>query len=147
MRDKLQNHVDESKEDFSDQPPVQRKKKLQLRIDQINGQIQQEMAARDGLIKMKDVYEKNPALGNLLSVEGQLAENAIQLDKLQNELAKYQGYLKDVDLKPHTPNVNKRERNSISEESLSRSASDSSVCNPNNNNKLSAPGTPLPVHG
>ena len=35
------------------------------------------------------------------------------------------------------------------EESLSRSASDSSVSNPinNHNNKQSAPGTPLPSHG
>lgn len=34
------------------------------------------------------------------------------------------------------------------EESLSRSASDSSVSNPVcNNNKPSAPGTPLPSHG
>ena len=65
----------ETKEDFSDLPPNQRKKKLQQRIDEINTRLLQETATRDGLMKMKGVYEQNRALGDPLSIEGQLAES------------------------------------------------------------------------
>jgi hypothetical protein len=36
----------DNKEDYSDLPPNQRKKKLQLRVDEITAKIQQETAAR-----------------------------------------------------------------------------------------------------
>ncbi|PSN47163.1 Formin-binding-like protein 1 [Blattella germanica] len=77
----------ENKEDYSDLPPNQRKKKLQLRVEDITAKIQQETAARNS--------------------GGSGGE----------------------------------------EDSLSRSASDSSVSNPAANHKQSAPGTPLPSHG
>ena len=53
-------------------------------------QICQETAARDGLMKMKQVYETNPALGDPLSIQGQLTDNGQRLDKLRSELKKYQ---------------------------------------------------------
>lgn len=88
----------------------------------------------DGLMKMKGVYEANSAMGDPNSVEGQLQENAHRMDKLQKELRKFNDYLAEVDsngmLKPGTPRVHKKHshRNSVSEsDSLSRSASDSSV--------------------
>ena len=65
----------ESKEDFSDLAPNQRRKKLQQRIDEINTRLLQETATRDGLMKMKGVYEQNRALGDPLSIEGQLSES------------------------------------------------------------------------
>ena len=71
-------------------PPNQRKKKLQQKIDEINQKIGQETAARDGLMKMKQVYEANPALGDPMSIQGQLTENGQKLDKLRGELKKYQ---------------------------------------------------------
>jgi len=51
---------------------------------------------RDGLMKMKGVYEANPALGDPMSIEGQLNECAHQLDKLQQDLQKYHSYLEDM---------------------------------------------------
>jgi hypothetical protein len=45
----LQNNFSsygENKEDYSDLPPNQRKKKLQLRVEDITAKIQQETAAR-----------------------------------------------------------------------------------------------------
>lgn len=117
-----------NKEDYSDLPPNQRKKKLQQKIDYLNIQIQQETSTRDALMKMKGVYEKTPSMGDPLSVEGQLAENGHTLERLQSELQKFQGYLSEADGK--TPPVQRRHRSSLSEESLSRSASDSSVSNP-----------------
>lgn len=65
----------EPKEDFSDLAPNQRRKKLQQRLDEINTRLLQETATRDGLMKMKGVYEQNRALGDPLSIEGQLTES------------------------------------------------------------------------
>ena len=65
----------EPKEDFSDLAPNQRRKKLQQRLDEINTRLLQETATRDGLMKMKGVYEQNRALGDPLSIEGQLSES------------------------------------------------------------------------
>ncbi|XP_021926018.1 formin-binding protein 1-like isoform X2 [Zootermopsis nevadensis] len=172
----------ENKEDYSDLPPNQRKKKLQLRVEDIMAKIQQETAARDGLMKMKGVYEQNPALGDPMSIEGQLNESGHKLDKLRLELQKYQGYLEEaieginnksgqqsvvLSVSPSAPSrrnkgtapghhlngghLHRHHRNSGGsggeEDSLSRSASDSSVSNPTVNHKQSAPGTPLPSHG
>jgi hypothetical protein len=55
--------------------PNQRRKKLQQRLDEINTRLLQETATRDGLMKMKGVYEQNRALGDPLSIEGQLTES------------------------------------------------------------------------
>lgn len=97
---KFQNNVpgygDGAKEDCSDLPPNQRKKRLQQRLDEIQAKIQQETAARDGLMKMKGVYEQNPALGDPMSIEGQLNQSSNKLDKLGVELAKFQGYLEEA---------------------------------------------------
>lgn len=94
---------------------------------------------RDGLMKMKSVYEQNTNMGDPHSVEGQLQENAVKMEKLQSELKKFVSWLAEADGKPTTPNVQRKNlspsnRNSVSEsDSLSRSASDSSVgVNPNN---------------
>lgn len=96
----FQNNVpgygDGAKEDCSDLPPNQRKKRLQQKLDEIQAKIQQETAARDGLMKMKGVYEQNPALGDPMSIEGQLNQSSNKLDKLGAELAKFQGYLEEA---------------------------------------------------
>ena len=41
-------------------------------------------------MKMKQVYEENPALGDPMSIQGQLTENEIRLEKIRSELKKYQ---------------------------------------------------------
>lgn len=87
-------------------------------------------------MKMKAAYEQNPSMGDPNSVEGQLKENSHKMEKLQSELRKFVSYNDEMDNggqfnNPNTPNVSKKlltNRNSISEDSLSRSASDSSFC-------------------
>lgn len=135
------SNFDDQKDDYADLPPNQRRKRIQAKIDQIQNQLQQETAVRDGLIRMKQAYEQNPALGDPNSVEGQLTENGQKMEKLQTELKKFQNLLTDVvDGKPFTPSAQKKShRNSVSEDSLSRSASESSVTN--NNNTLNALNT------
>lgn len=51
-------------------------------------------------MKMKGVYEQNPALGDPMSIEGQLNESGHKLDKLRQELHKYQGFLEEANNKP-----------------------------------------------
>ena len=45
---------------------------------------------RDGLLKMREVYENNPAMGDPASTSKQLEENAQKLDRLQQETQKYE---------------------------------------------------------
>merc|ERR1712156_1234919 len=98
--------IDFKKDDFSELPPNQRKKKLQSKIEEITGKICQETAARDGLMKMKQVYESNPALGDPMSIQGQLTENGHRLDKLRSDLKKFQDFLDELDGKaPNSPAI------------------------------------------
>merc|ERR1739838_205973 len=95
-----------AQEDFSELPPNQRRKKLQAKIDELTGKISQETAARDGLMKMKTVYEANPALGDPMSIQGQLTENGHRLDKLRSELKKFQDFLDELEGKaPNSPAI------------------------------------------
>jgi len=123
-------------EDFSELPPNQRRKKLQSKLDDLTAKISQETAARDGLMKMKTVYEANPALGDPMSIQGQLTENGHRLDKLRSDLRRYQAWLEEAEGSPASTlssrtngNGSSPRRSSVSDEveSLSRSASDSSV--------------------
>uniref|UniRef100_A0A4W6F1Q0 Formin binding protein 1 n=1 Tax=Lates calcarifer TaxID=8187 RepID=A0A4W6F1Q0_LATCA len=77
-------------EDFSHLPPEQRRKKLQGKIDELNKDIQKEMDQRDALTKMKDVYVKNPQMGDPASVDPRLSEIAQTIEKLQSEVQKFE---------------------------------------------------------
>ncbi|KAI1904719.1 hypothetical protein AGOR_G00008600 [Albula goreensis] len=84
-------------EDFSHLPPEQRRKKLQAKIDDINKDIQKEMDQKDALAKMKDVYVKNPQMGDPSSVDPRLAEISQTIEKLQLEAQKFEGWLAEVE--------------------------------------------------
>uniref|UniRef100_A0A8C9S6R8 Formin binding protein 1b n=1 Tax=Scleropages formosus TaxID=113540 RepID=A0A8C9S6R8_SCLFO len=90
-------------EDFSHLPPEQRRKKLQAKIDDLSKDIEKEMDKKDALVKMKDVYVKNPNLGDPNSVDQRLAETTQSIEKLQLEAQKFEvclmfrGFLSSVD--------------------------------------------------
>ncbi|XP_061589780.1 formin-binding protein 1 isoform X3 [Cololabis saira] len=84
-------------EDFSHLPPEQRRKKLQGKIDELNKDIQKEMDQRDALTKMKDVYVKNPQMGDPASVDPRLSEIGQNIEKLQLEVQKFEGWLAEVE--------------------------------------------------
>lgn len=101
---------------------------------------------RDGLMKMKQVYEQNHALGDPMSLQSQLTENSRKMEELQAKLRQTEALLAEsngANHKLHLNNENspihvrKSKNNSLSEDSLSRSASDSSV-----SHKID-PSTPL----
>jgi len=153
-QNKALNGLPSTQEDFSELPPNQRRKKLQGKLDELTAKISQETAARDGLMKMKTVYEANPALGDPMSIQGQLTENGHRLDKLRSDLRRYQGWLEEAEGRaPGSPastlssrgngNGSSPRRSSVSDEveSLSRSASDSSVNHNKNLTSLSSQGS------
>ncbi|XP_044308957.1 formin-binding protein 1 isoform X7 [Varanus komodoensis] len=84
-------------EDFSNLPPEQRRKKLQQKVDELNKDIQKEVDQRDALTKMKDVYIKNPQMGDAASVDHKLAELEHNLEKLRQEARKFEGWLTEVE--------------------------------------------------
>ncbi|XP_069024673.1 formin-binding protein 1 isoform X4 [Embiotoca jacksoni] len=84
-------------EDFSHLPPEQRRKKLQGKLDELNKDIQKETDQRDALTKMKDVYVKNPQMGDPTSVDPRLSEIGQNIEKLQFEVQKFEGWLAEVE--------------------------------------------------
>ncbi|XP_078721450.1 formin-binding protein 1-like isoform X8 [Lampetra fluviatilis] len=84
-------------EDLSHLPPEQRRKKLQQKIDDLNGEIKKEVDQREALLKMKDVYLKNPQMGDSTSLEPKLSETAHKIDKLQQEAQKFENWLADAE--------------------------------------------------
>lgn len=118
---------------------------------------------REALIKMKNAFEQNVKMGDPQSVNGQLSENSLKLEKLQTDLKKYQTMLQDVlnninctpssQKKSHSSSISSNSnlsvgsghtpphRNSISDESLSRSESENSVNNTNGHHHYHASTT------
>ncbi|XP_053601188.1 formin-binding protein 1-like isoform X2 [Plodia interpunctella] len=133
------NMSTDGKEDYSDLPPNQKKKKLQAKVHELSKQVAQEQAAMEGLMKMKGVYETNPTLGDPMTVEGQLNECCDKLKKLRAQLRKFEELLAEAGalaaapplLQPpaRTNGAPPGQATSIgsNSESLSRSASESSV--------------------
>ncbi|XP_035829209.1 formin-binding protein 1-like isoform X3 [Aplysia californica] len=129
--------VDEQKEDFSDLPPNQRRRKLQQKIDSIKKEMAKEHSEREGILKLKDVYAGNPALGDPSTLDKKIEENSQKLDGLRQELLKYEGYMAEAEGKVSR-------RHSASEDSRSLSTSGSG--DTQHTQQVSAPGTPQVQH-
>ncbi|XP_058158219.1 formin-binding protein 1 isoform X19 [Dasypus novemcinctus] len=84
-------------EDFSNLPPEQRRKKLQQKVDELNKEIQKEMDQRDAITKMKDVYLKNPQMGDPASLDHKLVEVGQNIEKLRLEAQKFESWLAEVE--------------------------------------------------
>ncbi|XP_059514298.1 formin-binding protein 1 isoform X11 [Myotis daubentonii] len=84
-------------EDFSNLPPEQRRKKLQQKVDELNREIQKEMDQREAITKMKDVYLKNPQMGDPASLDHKLTEVIQNIDKLRLEAQKFEAWLAEVE--------------------------------------------------
>ncbi|XP_058462649.1 formin-binding protein 1-like isoform X7 [Malaya genurostris] len=166
--------TDGMKEDFSDLPPTQRRKKLAGKVHELQQKVAQEQAASEGLMKMKGVYEANSLLGDPRSVEEQLNESVNKLDKLRLELQRYQKMLDQANnqtIVQHSPQASRviqngqrssRHSNGSSNHdhddhgedhpdhdagSLSRSASESSVQQAQNGLNINNNGSASPESG
>ncbi|XP_029942865.1 formin-binding protein 1-like [Salarias fasciatus] len=83
--------------DCSNLQPEQRRKKLQSRIENISQEIQREREQRDALLKMVQVYQLSPQLGDVDSLEPRLEEVKQSLQRLEEELHRNQVWLSDAD--------------------------------------------------
>ncbi|XP_075180491.1 formin-binding protein 1 isoform X14 [Anomaloglossus baeobatrachus] len=102
-------------EDFSNLPPEQRRKKLQQKVDELNKDIQKEIDQRDALTKMKDVYMKNPQMGDPASVAQRLIEISNNIEKLRVEVQKFEGWLAEVEGRLPARNDNSRRQSALYE--------------------------------
>ncbi|XP_053415704.1 formin-binding protein 1 isoform X11 [Nycticebus coucang] len=96
-KNKLSLKLGATPEDFSNLPPEQRRKKLQQKVDELNKEIQKEMDQRDAITKMKDVYLKNPQMGDPASLDHKLVEVSHNIEKLRLETQKFEAWLAEVE--------------------------------------------------
>ncbi|XP_028319538.1 formin-binding protein 1 homolog isoform X13 [Gouania willdenowi] len=125
-KNKLSLKLGSGPEDFSHLPPEQRRKKLQGKIDDLNKDIQKEMDQRDALTKMKDVYVKNPQMGDPASVDPRLSEIGHTIEKLQAEVQKFEGWYTEVE--ERMPSKSDSHRKSGLYEAQNNSAVSSNSC-------------------
>uniref|UniRef100_A0A673G8L8 Uncharacterized protein n=1 Tax=Sinocyclocheilus rhinocerous TaxID=307959 RepID=A0A673G8L8_9TELE len=83
-------------EGFTHLPPEQRRKRLQQKIDDISKELQKEIDQSEALGKMKDVYEKNPQMGDPASLAPQITQTAQNMERLRGELNKYESWLAEA---------------------------------------------------
>ncbi|XP_078502360.1 formin-binding protein 1 isoform X14 [Lissotriton helveticus] len=114
-KNKLSLKLGTSPEDFSNLPPEQRRKKLQQKVDELNKDLQKELDQRDALTKMKDVYSKNPQMGDAASVDQKLPEIEQNIEKLRLEAQKFEGWLAEVEGRLPTRNDNSRRQSEVYE--------------------------------
>uniref|UniRef100_A0A8C6U4F2 Formin-binding protein 1-like n=1 Tax=Neogobius melanostomus TaxID=47308 RepID=A0A8C6U4F2_9GOBI len=83
--------------DCSHLPPEQRRKKLQHRLENISHEIQREKEQRDALLKMRELYERSPHMGDPSNVEPRLQEVHLSLQRLEDELHNNQVWLSETE--------------------------------------------------
>uniref|UniRef100_A0AAQ6ALV5 Thyroid hormone receptor interactor 10b n=1 Tax=Amphiprion ocellaris TaxID=80972 RepID=A0AAQ6ALV5_AMPOC len=70
-------------EDFAHLPPEQRRKRLQQKLEEICKELQKEVDQSEALGKMKDVYEKNPQMGDPASLASQINQTSQNIERLR----------------------------------------------------------------
>ncbi|XP_071389516.1 cdc42-interacting protein 4 homolog isoform X2 [Centroberyx affinis] len=83
-------------EDFAHLPPEQRRKRLQQKLEEIGKELQKEVDQSEALGKMKDVYEKNPQMGDPASLASQISQTSQNIERLRGELSKYETWLAEA---------------------------------------------------
>ncbi|XP_037332849.1 cdc42-interacting protein 4 homolog isoform X4 [Pungitius pungitius] len=83
-------------EDFAHLPPEQRRKRLQQKLEEICRELQKEVDQSEALGKMKDVYEKNPQMGDPASLASQISQTSQNMERLTGERVKYETWLAEA---------------------------------------------------
>ncbi|XP_015227550.1 cdc42-interacting protein 4 homolog isoform X3 [Cyprinodon tularosa] len=89
-------------EDFSHLPPEQRRKRLQQKLEEISKELQKEADQSEALGKMKDVYEKNPQMGDPAILTTQISQTSQNIERLRGELNKYETWLSEAGVRGDT---------------------------------------------
>ncbi|XP_011826592.1 PREDICTED: formin-binding protein 1 [Mandrillus leucophaeus] len=72
-------------------------KKRQKKKDDLSQDVRKRTANRDAITKMKDVYLKNPQMGDPASLDHKLAEVSQNIEKLRLETQKFEAWLAEVE--------------------------------------------------
>ncbi|XP_033998614.1 cdc42-interacting protein 4 homolog isoform X4 [Trematomus bernacchii] len=89
-------------EDFAHLPPEQRRKRLQQKLEDICKELQKEVDQSEALGKMKDVYEKNPQMGDPASLAPQINQTSQNIERLRGELNKYETWVAEAGVRGDT---------------------------------------------
>ncbi|XP_061555802.1 cdc42-interacting protein 4 homolog isoform X5 [Phycodurus eques] len=90
-------------EDFTHLPPEQRRKRLHEKLEETGRKLQKEIDQSEALGKMKDVYEKNPDLGDAASLAPQINQTNLNIERLRGEQNKYETWLAEAGGRGDTP--------------------------------------------
>lgn len=124
---KLTNILSTQLNDYSELPPNQKRKKIQTKIDQLNGQISQANGVKDGLLIMRQAYEENGAFGDPKTIESQLRENETTLERLNSELQRHLVLLDEIDVNKSTSRNDSIDNNASKSPSISNSHHPASI--------------------
>ncbi|XP_078605367.1 formin-binding protein 1-like isoform X6 [Branchiostoma floridae x Branchiostoma japonicum] len=115
--------------DLESMPPEQRKKHIQKELEKLEKEVKKKTDERDAMTRMRELYTQNPALGDASSIQAQLEENGKELDRLRQDLHKWENLLSEAEGTPTlpTPQTNR----SVSQ--ISNLSTASSTLSPNGN--------------
>ncbi|XP_078685258.1 formin-binding protein 1 homolog isoform X5 [Branchiostoma floridae x Branchiostoma belcheri] len=115
--------------DLESMPPEQRKKHIQKEIEKLEKEVKKKTDERDAMTRMRELYTQNPQLGDASSIQAQLEENGKELDRLRQDLHKWENLLSEAEGQPTlpTPQTNR----SVSQ--ISNLSTASSTLSPNGN--------------
>ncbi|CAF4497449.1 unnamed protein product [Rotaria sp. Silwood1] len=118
-------------------PPAQRLKKFQEQIMNCKSELEKKQKAKEGLTKMKIVFQGNPKFGDEQDVTQQIISIDEHIEKLIAEIKRFESYITEIE---RTLAPTQSEYDSTSH-LRTNYGSDQSISN-NNNNNNSQPSTP-----
>ncbi|CAF4380355.1 unnamed protein product, partial [Rotaria sp. Silwood2] len=82
---------------FSSLPPAQRIRKLQEQIFNCKNELEKKQKAKEGLTKMKLVFQENPKFGDEQNVKQQIISIDEHIEKLVAEIKRFESYISEIE--------------------------------------------------
>ncbi|CAF0759622.1 unnamed protein product [Adineta ricciae] len=121
---------------YSSLPPAQRLKKFQEQIINCRSELEKEQKAKEGLAKMRLVFQENPKFGDEQDVTQQIVAIDEHIEKLLAEIKRFESYIAEIE-RTRAPSTSEYDSASRIRTNY---GSDQSIGTVNNNN--SQPSTP-----
>ncbi|UJR21560.1 hypothetical protein I4U23_024643 [Adineta vaga] len=112
---------------FSNLPPAQRIRKFQEQILNCKNELEKKQKAKEGLIKMRFVFQENPKFGDEQDVAQQIVSMDETIEKLSAEIKRFESYITEIE-RTRIPNSSDIDLSSRSRTSYD---SDQSISNQN----------------
>ncbi|XP_068192245.1 cdc42-interacting protein 4 homolog isoform X6 [Antennarius striatus] len=125
-------------EDFTHLPPEQRRKRLQQKLEEICKELQKEVDQSEALEKMKDVYEKNPQMGDPASLASQISQTSQNIERLRGDVKKYETWLSEAGGRGETPHYRPHTFNNGAQETQSPDGAHSDESTPDSSQAIYA---------